>query len=107
MEETMTFCWRKSSYSGNGGNTCVEVATWRKSSHSGNGGADCVEVGTTWHKSSHSGNGGGECVEVARDHPRVVAVRDSKDPGGPVLTVAPAGWQDFIADVKTGQHDLI
>lgn len=36
--------WRKSSRSGNGGATCVEVATWQKSSFSGNGGADCVEV---------------------------------------------------------------
>jgi hypothetical protein len=36
----------------------------------------------------------------------IVAVRDSKDPRGPVLAVAHAGWRDFIADVKAGQHDL-
>lgn len=46
------------------------------------------------------------CVEVAHDLPRVVAVRDSKNPDGPVLTVEPAGWRGFIADVKAGQHDL-
>jgi hypothetical protein len=84
MEGTMSFCWRKSSYSGNGGGNCVEVAT-------------------AWRKSSYSGNGGVNCVEVARDLPRVVAVRDSKDPDGPVLALAPTGWRDFIADVKTNR----
>jgi hypothetical protein len=29
--------WRKSSYSGANGGTCVEVGTWRKSSYSGSG----------------------------------------------------------------------
>ena len=49
---------------------------------------------------------GANCVEVLRDLSRTVAVRDSKDPHGPVLTIEPAGWQDFIAEVKAGQHDL-
>jgi Domain of unknown function (DUF397) len=79
---------------------------WRRSSYSGNGGSNCVEVGALWRKSSYSGNGGGDCVEVARDLSRAVAVRDSKDPQGPVLTVEPAGWRDFIAAVKAGRHDL-
>ncbi|HEY2579188.1 MAG TPA: DUF397 domain-containing protein [Streptosporangiaceae bacterium] len=59
-----------------------------------------------WRKSSRSGSNGGNCVEVARNLPGTVAVRDSKDPNGPVLAVAPAEWQDFVADVKAGQHDL-
>jgi hypothetical protein len=63
-------------------------------------------VGLLWRKASYSGNGGGSCVEVARNFPRTVAVRDSKDPCGPVLTVAPADWHDFITDVKAGRHDL-
>jgi len=79
---------------------------WRKSSYSGNGGGNCVEVGTVWRKSSYSGNGGADCVEVARNLPRAVAVRDSKDPRGPVLTLESAGWREFIADVKAGRHDL-
>jgi hypothetical protein len=45
-------------------------------------------------------------VEVARDLPRTVAVRDSKDPHGPVLAMEPAEWRDFIAEVKSGRHDL-
>jgi Domain of unknown function (DUF397) len=59
-----------------------------------------------WRKSSYSGNGGGNCVEVARHRPHVVAVRDSKNPNGSVLTLAPEDWQAFTGRVKTGQHDL-
>jgi Domain of unknown function (DUF397) len=61
-----------------------------------------------WRKSSYSGSGGQQngCVEVATRLPGAVAVHDSKDPDGPVLTVAPAGWRNFIADVKAGRHDL-
>ncbi|MFC8434438.1 DUF397 domain-containing protein [Streptomyces sp. NPDC057253] len=46
-------------------------------------------------KSSHS-SGNGECVEVARNRPRIVAVRDSKSPGGPILQVVPGAWATFI-----------
>jgi hypothetical protein len=59
-----------------------------------------------WHKSSYSGNGGGNCVEVARGRGGIVAVRDSKDPHGPVLIVESGRWRDFIAGVKAGQHNL-
>jgi len=64
------------------------------------------QVEPRWRKSSYSGNGGGDCVEVALNLPHVVAVRDSKDPHGPVLTVEAAKWRKFIADVKVGRHDL-
>jgi hypothetical protein len=63
-------------------------------------------VDQRWRKSSYSGNGGGNCVEVASNMSGVVAVRDSKNPDGPVLTVETAGWREFIADVKAGRHDL-
>jgi hypothetical protein len=59
-----------------------------------------------WRKSSYSGNGGVDCVEVARNLPRVVAVRDSKNSGGLVLSVGTDGWRGFLADVKAGRHDL-
>ena len=78
--------WHKSSYSGYNGD-CVE---WRKSSYSTSNG-HCVQ----WRKSSHSGSNG-HCVEVAGG----VQVRDSKDPGGPVLTFTPAEWRAFIATLK-------
>jgi Domain of unknown function (DUF397) len=37
---------------------------------------------TLRYKSSYSGNNGGQCVEVGNAEP-LIAVRDSKDPGGP------------------------
>ena len=58
-----------------------------------------------WRKASRSSSNGGNCVEVARNLRGAVAVRDSKNPDGPVLTVAPGGWRNFIADVKAGRHD--
>lgn len=55
---------------------------WRKASRSGTN-ADCVEVGFVWRKSSFSGTNS-NCVELART-PQTTAVRDSKNPDGPVL----------------------
>jgi hypothetical protein len=59
-----------------------------------------------WRKSSYSSGNGGNCVEIARNLPGVVAVRDSKDPDGPVLTLTWAEWQRFAAGVKAGGSDL-
>jgi hypothetical protein len=50
-----------------------------------------------WRKSSRSGDNGGACVEVARNLPGVVAIRDSKDPRGPVLVVSRDEWAAFTA----------
>jgi hypothetical protein len=52
----------------------------------------------TWRKSSYSGNNGGQCVEVAAYG--FVFVRDSKNPRGPVLEVAPEVWREFIGCLK-------
>jgi hypothetical protein len=57
-------------------------------------------------KSSRSGAGNGSnCVEVARNVPGVVAVRDSKDPQGPILTCSPERWTSFLRTVGTGTLD--
>ncbi|WP_242908231.1 DUF397 domain-containing protein [Actinomadura terrae] len=56
----------------------------------------------TWRKASRStGNGGncGNCVEVA-DAPGHVAVRDSKDPGGPHIVLTRADFQHLAASLK-------
>jgi hypothetical protein len=76
--------------------------SWRKSSYSTSNGA-CVEVGMRWRKSSYSASNGGACLEVADGQTAVVAVRDSKDPEGPVLAFAPDEWQAFIAAIKAGE----
>ena len=59
-----------------------------------------------WRKSSYSSGNGGQCVEVAPDLPGLVAVRDSKDRGGPVLAFSPDEWQAFTAGVRNGEFDL-
>ena len=59
-----------------------------------------------WRKSSFSSANGGACVEVAGNLPGMVAVRDSKAPGGPVLVFTAAEWRAFAAGVKIGQFDL-
>jgi hypothetical protein len=61
-----------------------------------------------WVKSSRSAGNGGACVEVARnlvDSCGFVAVRDSKNPTGPVLTVPPSHWAAFAAAVAAGKFD--
>ena len=55
----------------------------------------------TWRKSSYSGNNGGQCVEVG-NAACVIAVRDSKDPQGPMLAFGMQGWQRFTDRVKAG-----
>jgi Domain of unknown function (DUF397). len=71
---------------------------WRKSSHS-NDQSNCVEV-TAWRKSRHSDDQG-HCVEVG-GNPYVVAIRDSKNPDGPMLTITPAAWRSFLHSVRSG-----
>lgn len=53
----------------------------------------------TWRKSSYSGNNGGNCTEVAVGA-RQIAIRDSKDPHGPVLTFDSTDWERFTDRVK-------
>lgn len=60
----------------------------------------------TWRKSSYSGSNGGDCVEVAVLPGHGLAVRDSKDPGGPKLTFTPAEWRTFTTALQTGALDL-
>jgi hypothetical protein len=52
-----------------------------------------------WNKSSYSSQDG-NCVEVARDLPGLVAVRDSKEPGGAKLVVSPEAWRVFVRGVR-------
>jgi hypothetical protein len=62
-----------------------------------------VDLATaTWRKSSHSGQNG--CVEVAHGDDQI-AVRDAKDPSGPVLRFTVHEWRAFLAGVRDGEFD--
>jgi hypothetical protein len=54
-----------------------------------------------WKKSTRSG-ANTDCVEVANS---LDAVRDSKNPSGPVLSVDRAEFTAFLATVKLGRFD--
>lgn len=69
--------WRVSSYSYNG-NSCLEAGNWRTSTFSVGNGA-CLEAGTCGHG---------------------VAIRDSVDRSGPVLTFSAGEWEQFLGRVK-------
>lgn len=75
-----------------------EDASWRKSSFSFSNG-NCVEVGA-WRtpRCNH-----GECVEVGQG-PQVIAVRDTKNPGGPALQFTPAEWGAFLHGLTAPQE---
>lgn len=53
-----------------------------------------------WRKSSYSNQDGGACVEVSDDLTRIVPVRDSKNPQGPVLAFPASGWLAFVSRLR-------
>ncbi|MFF2960450.1 DUF397 domain-containing protein [Streptomyces sp. NPDC057963] len=62
-----------------------------------------------WVKSSYSGNGG-SCVEWAPAQASttgIVPVRDSKNPGGPMLHASPTSFAAFVAGVKAGEFGAV
>jgi hypothetical protein len=56
-----------------------------------------------WRKAALS-VANGACVEVANVG-AMVAMRDSKDPGGPVLVYTRAEWLAFLDGAKKGEFD--
>lgn len=65
--------------------------------------ADQFDGPLMWRKSSYSADTA-NCVEFA-ETPDGRAVRDSKDPDGPILTYTIASWHDFITDIRQGLFD--
>lgn len=64
--------------------------------------------GITWIKSSYSGSDQSQCVEIADAQPTLgrVAVRDSKNPDGPALLIAPAAFARFTRDAAQGRYGV-
>ena len=60
--------------------------------------------GSYWIKSSLS-YANGNCVEVASLPGGKVGVRNSRDPGGPVLTFTSDEWHAFLGGVRNGEFD--
>ncbi len=52
-------------------------------------------TGLTWRKSSYSGGEQGQCVEIA-ETPSAIHIRDSKNTGGPSLTLAHSHFTTFV-----------
>jgi uncharacterized protein DUF397 len=60
-------------------------------------------VSTVWRKSSRSNAGGNaNCVEVSLTGV-TAAVRDSKNPAGPTISLP--DWSRFLSDTKNGAYD--
>lgn len=57
-----------------------------------------------WRKATGSKDAD-DCVEVAPLTAGGAAVRDSKDPGGPHLTLTPSGWAAFTDGIRGGDFD--
>ena len=77
---------------------------WRKSSWSNYNG-NCVKVAAAWQKAQAS-TGQGACLETAPAD-GAVWVRDSKDPGGPILRLTRQQFADFLDGCKAGEFDLL
>ncbi|MFJ3194893.1 DUF397 domain-containing protein [Streptomyces griseoviridis] len=82
------------------GGVMTASLTWFTSSYSGNDGPDCVEVALAWRKSSHSSNDGPNCVEVAiTPAAATVHVRDTKDRRRAPLVFGGSAWGEFAGQV--------
>ena len=58
----------------------------------------------SWRKSTYS-NPSGNCVEIARVDEVRVALRNSRDPLGPVLIYTAAERAAFVQGIKEGELD--
>ena len=82
----------------------LDGVAWRTSSFTGDNGGSCVEVAPVWRTSSFSGDNGNSCVEVAA-LPEGIAVRDTKDRSRTPHVHTAAAWAAFVAGVRTGAFD--
>ena len=58
--------------------------------------SNVLTTGIQWRKSSYSSDQGGNCLELAETPHATIAIRDSKTPAGPTLTLDPAAFTSFM-----------
>jgi predicted secreted Zn-dependent protease len=56
----------------------------------------------TW-RTAHSCDGGA-CVQVAADRD-IILIRNSRQPGGPLLEYTTQEWHEFVSGIKKGDFD--
>ncbi|GII22220.1 DUF397 domain-containing protein [Planosporangium mesophilum] len=61
--------------------------------------------GARWRRSDRSGPYSDGCVEVAFVGD-AIAVRDSRNPAGPVLLFTRSEWDAFVGGARDGEFDL-
>jgi uncharacterized protein DUF397 len=64
---------------------------------------EAERAGLAWLKAQASTHNGA-CVEIAETAGRI-AMRDSKDPDGPILVYTPAEFEAFLGGVRNGEFD--
>jgi Domain of unknown function (DUF397) len=64
------------------------------------------QMNAIWVKSSLSFSNG-NCVEVASLPGGEIGVRDSRDPGGPLLAFTPGEWGAFAGRARLGEFDRL
>jgi Domain of unknown function (DUF397) len=62
---------------------------------------DSGDSGLSWRTASHS-VGNGACVEIAQVNGQI-AIRDSKDPEGPILNYSVRAFRSFLGVTKNGR----
>jgi hypothetical protein len=65
--------------------------------------SDAERAGLAWLKAQSSA-GNGQCVEIASAAGRI-AIRDSKDPDGPILVYTPGEFRAFLDGARNGEFD--
>jgi Domain of unknown function (DUF397) len=63
------------------------------------------QMNVPWVKSSFS-FANGNCVEVAELPGGWIGIRDSRNPGGPVLRFTRAEWAAFLGGARRGEFEI-
>jgi hypothetical protein len=65
--------------------------------------SDTERASLTWVKALYSGSNG-QCVEIASSAGKI-AIRDSKDPDGPILVYTTGEFKAFLHGAHNGEFD--